>query len=86
MEDLSAGPPHVTGHFDQLLFQGVCVLGQLVQAEGPVCPPRVQLGLHRLWDDKAKGSASRLGERMKAATQHKQLGAFLSFRKVLSPR
>lgn len=59
VQDLRAGPPHVTGHFNQLLLQRVCVLGQLVQAEGPVCPSCVQLGLHCLWEDKAKGSASR---------------------------
>lgn len=61
VEDLSAGSPHVASHFDQLLFEGVCVLGQLVQAKGPVCPPSVQLGLHRLWKAEAEGSASRLG-------------------------
>lgn len=55
MQDLGTGPPHVTGHFDQLLLQRVCVLGQLVQAEGPVCPSCIQLGLHRLWEDKAEG-------------------------------
>lgn len=48
MQDLCAGPPHVAGHFDEFLLQRVCVLGQLVQAEGPGGPPRVQLGLHRL--------------------------------------
>lgn len=71
MEDLSTGPPHVSGHFDQLLLQGVFVLGQLVQADGPGCPPRVQLGLHSLWEDKAKGSASRLGGSTQAAAQPK---------------
>lgn len=58
MQDLSAGPPHVTGHFDQLLLQRVCVLGQLVEALGPVCSSRVQFVLHRLFENKAKGSVS----------------------------
>lgn len=55
VEDFSSRPPHVARHFDQLLLQGVCVLGQLVQADGPVAPPRIQLSLHRLWEDGAKG-------------------------------
>lgn len=58
VEDLRAGPPHVAGHLDQLPLQRVRVLGQLVQAEGPVSPPRVQLGLHRLWGDEARRSGS----------------------------
>lgn len=60
MEDLSAGSPHVTGHFDQLLLQRVCVLGQLVQAKGPVSSLRVQLDLQRLLEDEAERSASSL--------------------------
>lgn len=51
MQDLGAGPPHVAGHFDQLLLQRVCVLGQLVKAKGPVGPSRIQLGLHSLLRD-----------------------------------
>ncbi|TNN49727.1 hypothetical protein EYF80_040076 [Liparis tanakae] len=38
----------------------VRVLGQLVQAEGPVGPSRVQLGLHRLWEDEAENSRFRV--------------------------
>lgn len=58
VQDLSSGPPHVTGHFDQLLLQWVFVLGQLVEAQGPVPPFCVQLGLHCLLEDYANVSAS----------------------------
>lgn len=67
MQDLGAGPPHVAGHFDKLLLQRVCVLGQLVQAEGPVGPSCIQLGLHRL--PRGGGGEETRGQRVQGSLQ-----------------